>query len=199
MSTLPRHIKCVVVGDGAVGKTSLLVTYATKKFPIDYVPTVFDNYSVTVIVEGEPVTLGLFDTAGQEEYDRLRPLSYPQTDIFLVCFSVLQPSSLENAHHRWVPEIKHHCPGVPFLLVATQCDLRTDKAAVQKIDTYGQFPVTHTALAKAGKTLGAYDYIECSAKTGMNLKHVFDTAIVASLKAEAFSAWTNGKRRCNLL
>lgn len=112
-----QTIKCVVVGDGAVGKTCLLISYTTNKFPSEYVPTVFDNYAVTVMIGGEPYTLGLFDTAGQEDYDRLRPLSYPQTDVFLVCFSVTSPASFENVREKWVPEIGHHCPKTPFLLV----------------------------------------------------------------------------------
>jgi small GTP-binding protein len=61
---------------------------------------VFDNYAVTVMIRGEPFTLGLFDTAGQEDYDRLRPLSYPQTDVFLVCYSVVSPSSFENVKEK---------------------------------------------------------------------------------------------------
>ena len=61
---------------------------------------VFDNYAVTVMIGGEPYTLGLFDTAGQEDYDRLRPLSYPQTDVFLVCFSVVNPASFENIREK---------------------------------------------------------------------------------------------------
>ena len=64
-----------------------------------------------------PVSLGLWDTAGQEDYDRLRPLSYPQTDVFLICFSVVSPSSFENVTSKWCPEIKHHCADAPILLV----------------------------------------------------------------------------------
>ena len=82
-------IKCVVVGDGAVGETCLLIAYTTNKFPSKYVPIVFGNYAVTVMIGGEPYTLGLFDTAGQEDYDRLRPLSYPQTCISSLFFSGL--------------------------------------------------------------------------------------------------------------
>ena len=83
-----RHVKLVAVGDGAVGKTCMLLAYSQNEFPQNYVPTVFENYAVKAIVDAQPTQLELWDTAGQEDYDRIRPLSYPNTDVFLVLFSV---------------------------------------------------------------------------------------------------------------
>ncbi|KAL6440974.1 hypothetical protein ACFW04_003391 [Cataglyphis niger] len=160
-----QTIKCVVVGDGAVGKTCLLISYTTNKFPSEYVPTVFDNYAVTVMIGGEPYTLGLFDTAGQEDYDRLRPLSYPQTDVFLVCFSVVSPSSFENVKEKWVPEITHHCQKTPFLLVGTQIDLRDDAATIEKLAKNKQKAISNEQGEKLAKELKAVKYVECSALT----------------------------------
>uniref|UniRef100_A0A673U7R1 Cell division control protein 42 homolog n=1 Tax=Suricata suricatta TaxID=37032 RepID=A0A673U7R1_SURSU len=170
-----QTIKCVVVGDGAVGKTCLPISYTTNKFPSEYVPTVFDNYAVTVMIGGEPHTLGLFDTAGQEDYDRLRPLSYPQTDVFLVCFSVVSPSSFENVKEKWVPERTHHCPKTPFLLAGTQIDLRDDPSTTEKLAENKQKPITPETAEKLARDLKAV-----KALTQKGLKNVFDEAILAA-------------------
>jgi small GTP-binding protein len=172
-----QNLKCVVVGDGAVGKTCLLISYTTNAFPNEYIPTVFDNYSANVMVNGKPINLGLWDTAGQEDYDRLRPLSYPQTDVFLVCFSIISPASFENVRSKWYPEIQHHCPGTPMILVGTKSDMRADNAAVSQLASKGLKMIDKEQSLQMAKEVGAAEYHECSALTQEGLKNVFDRAI----------------------
>ena len=126
------------------------------------------------MIGDDPYTLGLFDTAGQEDYDRLRPLSYPQTDVFLVCFSVTSPASFENVKEKWFPEVHHHCPGVPCLIVGTQIDLRDDPQVLEKLARQKQRPVTPEQGERLARELGAVKYVECSALTQKGLKNVFD-------------------------
>ncbi|RLV93291.1 Ras-related C3 botulinum toxin substrate 1 [Spathaspora sp. JA1] len=177
-----RSIKAVVVGDGGVGKTCLLISYTTNTFPNDYIPTVFDNYSASVMIDGEPIKLGLWDTAGQSEYDRLRPLSYPQTEIFLVCFSVVNPDSFEDVRSKWIPEIRHHCPrDVLILLIGTKIDLREDFHVLDELQERGINVITETHGKNLAREVGAIDYIECSAATQVGVQEVFDYAIRAVL------------------
>ncbi|CAM0947580.1 unnamed protein product [Alopecurus aequalis] len=153
-----RFIKCVTVGDGAVGKTCMLISYTSNTFPTDYVPTVFDNFSANVVVDGNTVNLGLWDTAGQEDYNRLRPLSYRGADVFLLAFSLISKASYENVSKKWIPELKHYAPGVPIILVGTKLDLRDDKQFF--VDHPGAVPIT----------------------TAQNVKGVFDAAIKVVLQ-----------------
>lgn len=171
-----------MVGDGTVGKTCMLISYTTDSFPGEYVPTVFDNYSAPMVVDSIPVSLGLWDTAGQEDYDRLRPLSYPQTDVFLVCFSVASPSSFENVVSKWYPEIKHHCPDAPMILVGTKIDLREDKETLNVLSEQGLSPIKREQGQKLANKIRAVKYLECSALTQRGLKLVFDEAVRAVLR-----------------
>jgi len=171
-----QAIKCVVVGDGAVGKTCMLMSFSNNTFPQEYVPTVFDNYNTAIMVDDTPYNLGLWDTAGQEEYDRLRALCYPQTDVFLMCFSVISPSSFENIKIRWYPELQHHCPGTPCLLVGTKVDLREDAAVIEGLRNQGLSPITKDQGDQLSREINCAGFVECSALTQKGLKQVFDEA-----------------------
>jgi Ras-related C3 botulinum toxin substrate 1 len=130
------------------------------------------------MAEDQQINLQLWDTAGQEDYKKLRPLSYPQTDVFVICFSLVSPTSLENVQNMWVPEIKEHCPSTPYILVGMKSDLRDEFA--QHADDFrakGWEPVAASKAEDMKKTIKAQSYIECSAKIQYNLKEVFEAAI----------------------
>jgi len=181
MADKTETIKLVVIGDGAVGKTCLLISYANNRFPEDYIPTVFDNYVVNLTAGERNIELGLWDTAGQEEYDRLRPLSYANANVFLICFSLVNPVSFENVSAKWYPEVMHFCPEVPQILVGTKLDARSDQALLEKLKSQGQKPVTNEQGQELARKIKAVKYMECSAKTSEGLKSVFDEAIKAVL------------------
>merc|ERR1712057_79794 len=143
-------------------KTCLLISYTSNSFPQEYVPTVFDNYSANVMVDSKTVSLGLWDTAGQEDYDRLRPLSYPQTDVFLVCFSIVSPTSFQNVKTKRVPEVKHHCPDTKLILVATKMDLREDKEQIDRLKEKGYQPIAQADGEALAREIGAEAYRECT-------------------------------------
>lgn len=186
------HVKCVCVGDCAVGKTSMLVSYKSEKFPAKYVPTVFDNCTIDIMGGNTLVTMHLWDSAGNECYDRLRPLSYTNTDVFLVCYSIHSPMSFENVTAKWLPEIRAHCPNTPFLLVGTQCDLRTDKSQQDRL----RYTLVDPACAEqVGLCAGASLVIECSAKTEKGLKDVF----VEAAKIGLAGMKQNNRSSCVLL
>jgi Ras-related C3 botulinum toxin substrate 1 len=190
-------IKSVVCGDGAVGKTSLLISYTQNQFPDDYTPTIFDNYSCNVMVDEKPVFLGLWDTAGQEDYDRLRPLSYPQTDVFLLCFSLISRASFKNIKAKWAPEVFHHAPDVPVVLVGTKADLVDDYAVIDRLQSRGETPVSESEAKRLAKEIGAVGYMECSALTQQGLTGVFDMAIRAAI-AKA-TAPIKKRKKCSIL
>jgi len=166
-----RPIKITVVGDGTVGKTCMLICYTQNSFPEEYVPTVFDNHAKTLTVDGVDFALTLWDTAGQEEYEKLRPLSYPKTDCFILCYAVNNKSSFANVEHKWIPELRHHCPKAAVLLVGTKNDLRESEDCVSEAEG-----------KKLKSKIKANGYLQCSAKSRVGLDDVFVEAIRAIMK-----------------
>eukprot|EP00924_Labyrinthula_sp_SR-Ha-C_P004473 snap_masked-scaffold_1-processed-gene-1.28-mRNA-1 protein AED:0.32 eAED:0.32 QI:0/-1/0/1/-1/1/1/0/194 len=165
-----KYYKFVAIGDGGAGKTSLLNCYTQGTFDPLHIPTTFGNTDTSITLNNQSFFVALFDTAGQEEYDSVRHLSYSQTDLFLLCFSVVNDKSFENLKTVWIPEIRHHAPNTPFLVVGCKEDLRENsfgKEGVQSSEWYQQ----------EAKNFGAIDYIECSSKAMSNISYVFELGL----------------------
>uniref|UniRef100_A0A2K5ZAU6 Rho-related GTP-binding protein RhoG n=1 Tax=Mandrillus leucophaeus TaxID=9568 RepID=A0A2K5ZAU6_MANLE len=160
-----QSIKCVVVGDGAVGKTCLLICYTTNAFPKEYIPTVFDNYRTQSAVDRRTVNLNLWDT----------------TNVFVICFSIASPPSHEKVRPKWLPEVCHHCPDVPILLVGTKKDLRAQPYTLRRLKEQGQAPITPQQGQVLVKQIHAVCYLECSALQQDGVKEVFAEAVPAVL------------------
>jgi len=180
MSEIRR--KLVIVSDGACGKTDLLIVFSGGIFAGLYEPTVFENYVVDVDVDGKHVQLALWNTAGQEDYDRLRPLSYSGSHVILICFGVDSPDSLDNVQEKWICEVMHFCTGLPIILVGCKKDLRHDPKIIEELSNTNQRPTTPAEGVALASKIGAGCYLECSARTGDGVPEVFQYATRAALR-----------------
>ncbi|XP_018568684.1 cdc42 homolog [Anoplophora glabripennis] len=178
---LKNKIKCVIVGDQAVGKTSLAVSYSNDSFPSEYVPTAYDNYNVEVQVDGKPIRVELCDTAGEDGLNPLRHLCYPGTDVFMLCFSIVKPNSFISACTRWADELTRQ--GAAVVLVGTQSDLKTNIEVINRLRDVGQRPVLSSEAKGLAERLNA-PYIETSALACTHLKEAFDIAILRALERQ---------------
>lgn len=172
--------KIVILGDGACGKTSLLDRFTRGYFRQVYEPTVFENYVHDIFVDGKPMQLSLWDTAGQEEFDRLRSLSYSDTHCIMLCFSIDSRDSLENAQSKWTTEIIDNCADIKLVLVALKCDLRShqDDDDMRQSDL-----ITYDEGVAVAKKVGALRYLECSAKEDRGVREAFTEAARVALSA----------------
>ncbi|XP_030644217.1 rho-related GTP-binding protein RhoH [Chanos chanos] len=161
-------VKCVLVGDSAVGKTALLVRFTSETFPDSYKPTVYENTGVDVFMDGVQISLGLWDTAGNDMFRSIRPMSYQQADVVLLCYSVANPPSLANVYQKWIVEVREHLPHVPVLVVATQTDHRE----------MGRVNCTPPSDGKRlAQEIRAKGYLECSALSNRGVQQVFECAV----------------------
>ncbi|BFZ12372.1 hypothetical protein BsWGS_15411 [Bradybaena similaris] len=161
-------IKCGLVGDGMVGKTSLLYSYTHRVFIQKYTATVLEKYIVPMMIGEEQVLLTVYDTAGQNDFEEFRVDPYLECDVIILCFSVSDVESFSNILHVWMPEIRQHIKRkVSLILVGTQTDLRGS--------------VRPTVMPDEGlrmaKLINAEAYVECSASSGVGLDNLFRRVI----------------------
>ena len=169
--------KVVVAGDNLAGKTVLLVTFMRQEVLGDYTPTVVESCEIPWKVGGGKATFCLWDTSGTEEFPTLRPLSYPSTDVFLLCFSVDARFQLENAENLWSKEIREHRPDTPVLLVGTNAHLRGDPAKADRL-------VPHGECEAAAQRIGAVGYVECSPHDVGSITRAFEAAFEECLRRD---------------
>lgn len=164
-------LNIVVVGDGTVGKTCLLHAYTDESFTNFYTPTIYDKESIEMVLDGLRHTITLHDTAGQEDYDRIRQQFYKKAQCFLLCYSIDNRVTFENIKAKWIPELSATENKVPIVLIATKIDLR------RHIDT----EVSTTEGEKLARKINANCFVECSAKNGINVKLAIEEAVRACI------------------
>jgi len=180
----------VLLGDGACGKTSALNVFTRGFFPTVYEPTVFENYVHDIYIDNVPLELSLWDTAGQEEFDRLRSLSYEDTHVIMLCFSVDSRDSYENVSTKWIGEIKEHCPGVKMVLAALKCDLREGMNSNHNPDV-----ITFEQGLEKAREIGAVKYLECSAVLNRGIRETFYEAAKVAVEVKPAGS-SRGSRKC---
>jgi Ras homolog gene family, member A len=190
--------KIVVVGMGACGKTCTLITFSKGRLPEVYVPTVFENYVAGVEVDHKHLELALWDTAGQEDYDRLRPLSYPDCHIVIISYAIDSPDSLDDVVEKWIHEVSHFCKGVPILLVGMKQDLRWNQKTIEELRKTSRRPTSYAEGLAVAKKIGAAAFVECSAMTNEGISQTFEAATRLCLRARKMRV-RQSRQDCSLM
>eukprot|EP00794_Sanderia_malayensis_P000552 gene552-1209_t len=202
-----ERYRLLVVGDNGCGKTCLLKSFVKSDFEVDDTSSdIFEECMETVRIGTRRIEFMLCDLSGQEEYDGLRIELYHNADVFLVCFDIGNPNSLTNIDDTWIPEIKDEAPNIPFIVVGCKNDLRTDSNLSYYLAVPGTQSVPESSDSvnriKAEKVAidsGAKDYIECCARTGFNISHVFQSAANAVLWEQVGCTREGFKKRISVL
>ena len=171
-----QEVKIVAVGDGGVGKRSLLLVLNNKPFPERYRPAIFENYTQNVSIDNVPYKFHIWDTSGGGEYDRLRPLSYNGANVIFLCFSLDSKSSFLNLTEKWIGEVRHYCIDAKIILIGTKSDLRMDG---------NQYHVTDQEANQFLTEQNFFAFIPCSAKTGEGINEIFPAVIKALTSCSA--------------
>lgn len=212
-----RKLKFVILGDGAAGKTYAIMKYLrghTNGIP--YAPTVYANYTSDIKIDGYHCQVTWEDTTGQDDYDRLRPIAYPNCHVALLIFAIDNPDSLANIMAKWLIEINQYHPSIPKILVGCKIDLRDDPLTIEELAKTSEKFVTRLQgeqlssrlnrdLRRAGTkgtSNGQVKYMECSAFTGEGIKELFEEAArlaIAYMDADVAKVLDKKQRRISSL
>ncbi|KAK7870890.1 hypothetical protein R5R35_005484 [Gryllus longicercus] len=182
MEAADAECKVVLVGDSRCGKTSLVQRFVSDQFAEVYTPTGFEKYTCTGCVGGHRVRFVVWDTSGAAAYDSVRPLAYPDARVFLLCFRIGDPDSLENAVRKWYGEVRQHSPGAPLILCGCAADQRGDVDTLARLARRRRAPVSSEQALQVSRQLGAATYVETSSRTaGRAVRDAFEVAALAAL------------------
>ena len=194
-----ENVRCTLIGDERVGKTSILLSYQADTYPSEYVKTEFDSYSKRTKYKDLSINLLLYDVGGQADLESFEKLDRLQTDVFLLCFSVDDRTSFENVSTKWLEMVKR-CWLSPedgqakksnrmsesdlmnpiVLLVGCKTDRKTDKSVIMKHSELVARPlVTSKEAVTLSKSIEAYKYMECSSRNGTGVVQIFTQVIKA--------------------
>ena len=186
-----RKLKFVVLGDGAAGKTYAIMKYLRGHTDgIPYSATVYSNYTSDIRVDGYHCQITWEDTTGQEDFDRLRTIAYPDCHVALLIFAIDNPDSFANIKAKWATEIYQYHRDIPKIVVGCKIDLRNDQPTVERLAKNSQRPISREQGEQLARTLtqdvkaagvqgtakSKVKYMECSAFTGEGIKDLFEEA-----------------------
>lgn len=185
--------KIVVVGSCQCGKTALIQRYVHSKFLETYTPTGFDTYTSEYSVSDTyKIHMSIWDTSGDSDYDRVRPLSYGEADLVIICFAIDNPESMEDVITKWCPEVREHCPTQPVMLVGCKSDRRNEIKSMPPDKPRPPF-ITYDQGLKTAKHIKALVYSETSSKTlARSVNDVMEVAALSSAGSKSGSSCSNG-------
>ena len=188
-------LRVVFVGDPAIGKMSAITRIACNYYTDDPYPTIHEVLYKEHTYMDKDYKIGLWVTAGHDEYDALRLRSYPFTNMIAICFAASSPPSFEHVRTKWLPEITQHAPNVPFILICTRIDTREDDSIVYRLQQkHGRGCITTGEGRDLAAEIGALHYFETSASTGEGFSEIVDKVLESQLDRQ-----NNRKAGCILL
>jgi len=184
--------KVVAVGDAGIGKTCSLIMFSEGVFPFEYIPTLGGLYELSKAVGSQTYNLQLWDSAGQCDYDRLRPLCYPDTHVFLMQFSCSDEMSFFETYYKWIPEVRHHVVNPVIVMMLNKVDLRTNRLSFFCENL--TFPIESEEGEAMARNLGCVTYLETSAMKNIGL----DDWTEVIVKSYDMSLQSKTRKKCQL-